>query len=144
MKGFKMLVKNESLVVEEQIKSPKQVFEILKTIIYYNDSEDEVVESDREHFFAIGLDTSNKIKYVDIVSIGTLNATLSHPREVYRFAVLKGCNSIIIAHNHPSGNLKASQQDNEITERLRQAGEILQIKLTDSIIFSKTNFVSII
>lgn len=105
---------------------------------------EEFKNQDREHFIVIGLDTKNKPCYREIVSIGTLNASIIHPREVFKKAIMMSCNTILIAHNHPSGSLEASQEDEEITERLKQAGDILTIKVLDHIIIGKDGFKSII
>jgi DNA repair protein RadC len=98
---------------------------------------------DREHFIVIGLDTKNKPLYREIVSIGTLNSTIIHPREVFKKAILMSSCSIIIAHNHPSQDLEPSQEDILVTKQLKQASEILGIKLLDHLIFNKENFKSI-
>ena len=78
------------------------------------------------------------------MTIGTLTASLVHPREVFADAIADRAASIIVAHNHPSGSLEASQADREATNRLRQAGELLGISLVDHIIITKDNFQSII
>jgi DNA repair protein radC len=79
-----------------------------------------------------------------VVTIGTLTASLVHPREVFADAIADRAASIIVAHNHPSGSLEASRADKEVTNRLRQAGELLGISLVDHIIITKDNFQSII
>lgn len=100
----------------------------------------EFENEDREYFIVIGLDTKNKPCFREIAHIGTLNSTIIHPREVFKKAIVMGCNSIIVAHNHPSGNLEASPEDLEVTRILREAGEILQIKVLDSLIITKGGY----
>jgi DNA repair protein RadC len=73
---------------------------------------------DREHFVVLALDVKNKQIGANTVSIGTLSASLVHPREVFKFAILANAASIILAHNHPSGELSPSRDDIELTQRL--------------------------
>lgn len=98
---------------------------------------DEFKNQDREMLIVLGLDTRNKPVYREIVSVGTLNSTLIHPREVFKKAIIMSCNSIVVAHNHPSGDPEPSDDDKEITRQLKQAGEILDIKLLDHVIIGK-------
>ena len=96
----------------------------------------------KEHFCVIFLDTQNRIIGKEIVSIGTLNASLIHPRETFRTAIRKNCCSIIVAHNHPSGSLEPSPEDLHVTKRLRAAGQLLGIELLDHVIVTATAFCS--
>lgn len=89
-----------------------------------------------EHFHVYHLDTRNRITSYHKVSIGTLNGSLVHPREVYRQAVIEGAAGVIVAHNHPSGDPSPSREDVELTKRLRDAGKVLGIELMDHIIVS--------
>jgi DNA repair protein RadC len=91
-------------------------------------------DRDRETFVVLLLNTQNRIIAEEIVSVGTLNAGLVDPRGVFRPAVAANAASVIIAHNHPSGSLLPSSQDEEVTKRLRDAGKILGIAVLDSII----------
>jgi len=102
----------------------------------------EFKKQDREFMIVIGLDTKNKPVFREICSIGTLNSSLVHPREVFKKAIVMSCNSIIIAHNHPTGDLEPSIEDIQITNKLRQAGEIIDIKVLDHIIISRKGYKS--
>jgi DNA repair protein RadC len=88
----------------------------------------------KEHFYAIGLNTKNIVQYIELISLGSLNACIVHPREVFRFACIKGIAALIIAHNHPSGDTAPNQEDILLTKRLTQAGEVLGIKVLDHVI----------
>jgi len=79
-----------------------------------------------------------------VISIGTLTASLVHPREVFADAISDRAASIIVAHNHPSGSLEASQADKDVTNRLAEAGKLLGITLNDHIIVTKSDYISII
>jgi DNA repair protein RadC len=105
---------------------------------------DEFRDQDREMLIIIGLDARNKPCYREINTIGTLNTSLIHPREVFKKAIIMSCNSIIMAHNHPSGETTPSNDDLKTTKRIKEAGEILDIKLIDHIIITKDNYNSII
>ena len=94
----------------------------------------EITEKEKEYFYVFGLSTKNKIKFMDVVSVGTLNFSVVHPREVFRPAVLVGCASIIIAHNHPSGSIEPSEEDIRLTKRLTEGGKLLGIEVLDHVI----------
>ena len=98
--------------------------------------------SKKEHFAVFYLDTANALIERQIISIGTLNASLVHPREVFEPAIALRAAGIIAAHNHPSGNVEPSQDDLAITKRLAEAGKILGIGLTDHIISTANEFAS--
>lgn len=92
---------------------------------------------EREHFIALYLDARSKVKGVNVVSIGTLSASLVHPREVFRPAIVAGAAAVIVAHNHPSGDISPSPEDKEAVRRLAKAGELLGIPRLDSIIVAE-------
>jgi DNA repair protein RadC len=116
--------------IVREIKKGKRFTGVKDVATYLNEFKNE----DREHFIVIGLDNQNYPIYREIVSIGTLDSALVHPREVFRKAIMMSTKSIIIAHNHPSGTTKASPQDIETTKKLKAAGELLNIPVIDSII----------
>ena len=91
----------------------------------------------REHLIAVFLDSKNKIISDKVISIGTLNSSLVHPREVFKEAIKSSANAIILVHNHPSGDCGPSSEDIEITDRVREAGEMVGIKLLDHVIVGK-------
>lgn len=103
----------------------------------------DIRESKREHFVAFYLDTQNRLIERQIISIGTLNASLVHPREVFEPAIALHAASIIVAHNHPSGSLEPSSEDIEITKRLIHAGKILGVSVLDHVIMTKVSFTSL-
>ena len=94
----------------------------------------------KEYFIAVFLDSKNKIIGEEVISIGTLNSSLVHPREVFKSAIQHSANSIILVHNHPSGDCEASNEDNIISEKLREAGEMIGIKLLDHIVVGRNNY----
>lgn len=100
-------------------------------------------DEDRECFLVICLDTKNQPTAIHTVSIGTLNSSLVHPREVFKVALLANSNTVILAHNHPSGDPMPSREDREVTSRLVEAGKVLGIEVLDHIIIgSHSKYVS--
>ena len=96
----------------------------------------------KEHFKIITLDTKNKILDICTISIGSLNSSIVHPREVFHEAVKKSAASIILIHNHPSGETQPSREDISITKRLIDAGELMGIKVLDHIIIGDGVYLS--
>ena len=103
----------------------------------------DIRDKKQEYFVSLTLDGANRLIAKRVISIGTLTASLVHPREVFAEAVTDRAASIIVAHNHPSGNLEPSIADKEVTERLRQAGEILGIEVLDHLILGEGGFSSV-
>ena len=98
----------------------------------------------REEFIALHLDGKNKIICFDRVSVGSLNQAIVHPRELFKAAVASSAAAVILIHNHPSGDPTPSREDLAITKRLREAGEILGIKVLDHIIVGDETFTSFV
>ena len=103
----------------------------------------DIRDKKQEYFVCLTLDGANRLIAKRIVSIGTLTSSLVHPREVYSDAITDRAASVIVAHNHPSGNSEPSQADRDVTERLREAGELLGISLLDHIIITKGSYKTI-
>ena len=115
------------MVAEKTCTEPKPVVEIVRAMIG--------PMPDREHFVMIALDARSNVVAVNTVSIGTLSASLVHPREVFKPAILaNAAAAVIVAHNHPSGNTTASAEDKDATRRLARSGELLGIPLLDHVI----------
>ena len=115
------------------IKDPQSVVKAVKASIK---------DKAKEHFKLILLNTRNKIIGISTVSIGSLNASIVHPREVFKDAIIHNAYSVVLAHNHPSGDTEPSEDDLTITKRLVEAGKILGIEVIDHIIISKNGFFS--
>lgn len=125
------LVKESSVLYEtRKISNPYDAYTLVKNFL---------VDSDREKFVVACLDTKNQPVNISIVSIGSVNSIVVHPREVFKVAVLSNASKIIFFHNHPSGNLNYSKEDETITNRLKECGEILGIELVDHIIVGDNN-----
>ena len=96
----------------------------------------------KEHFVVLYLNAKNQLVHKETISMGTLNANLVHPREVFEPALKHSTAQIIAAHNHPSGDPKPSEDDMELTRRLTEAGKMMGIEVTDHIIVSKNSHFS--
>lgn len=96
----------------------------------------------KEHFVALYLNARNQLAHKETISMGTLNASLVHPREVFEPALKYSAAGIIVAHNHPSGDPKPSEDDLAITKRLAEAGKLMGVDLLDHVIFSKNSHFS--
>ena len=96
----------------------------------------------KEHFIAITLDAASRVVDTHIISIGTLNQSLVHPREVFHPAIKDKAAAIIIAHNHPSGQLSPSRADRQVTIRLKDAGKLIGIDIVDHIILTPEGYYS--
>ena len=104
----------------------------------------DIRDKKQEYFVCLTLDGANRLIAKRIITIGTLTASLVHPREVFADAITDRAASIIVAHNHPSGTLTASSADSEVTQRLEEAGVVLGIKLVDHLIISSSGHLSIL
>ncbi|MFN8545533.1 MAG: JAB domain-containing protein [Candidatus Binatia bacterium] len=99
-------------------------------------------KADREEFLAVILDGRNQITGFNVVSVGSLTASLVHPREVFKPAILGNAAGVVLVHNHPSGDPEPSAEDKALTERLKQAGELLGIKVLDHIVIGDGRYVA--
>lgn len=106
---------------------------------YYKENYD----LDKEHFSVIMVDSKNKIIGINLVSMGTLNQSLVHPREVFRSALMASANSIFLCHNHPSGDPTPSKEDIAVTKRLVESGKLLGINVLDHIILGDERYSSL-
>lgn len=116
------------------IRNPEAAFKIIRPLVR---------DLDREHFYAIYLTTRQTVLRVDLVSVGSLDASIVHPREVFKPALALSAAALVVCHNHPSGDPEPSGDDLEITERLEKAGDLLGIELVDHLVIGGGRFVSL-
>lgn len=116
------------------IRCPEDIFRLLK---------DEMRFLDREYFRIVLLNTKNQVISIEDVSIGSLNSSIVHPREVFKLPIKRSAATIILVHNHPSGDPTPSREDVAITKRLIEGGKILGIDILDHIVIGNQRFVSI-
>jgi hypothetical protein len=115
-----------------EIRDARDVAQVFQDVLKLEDT----IDQDKEHFYVMHVNARQQINLVELVAIGTLTDTNVHPRETFRRAVIEGSYSIIVAHNHPSGDVSPSDADITVTQRLFNAGELLRIPMEDHIIFT--------
>lgn len=129
------LVKESSMLYKQRrVRSPQDSYELFR---------DYLGDVDREHFVVACLDTKNQPTNISTVHIGSLNASIVHPREIMKTAILSNAASIICCHPHPSGDPTPSPEDIDVTERLAEVGKIVGIELLDHIIIGDGKFISL-
>ena len=128
------------LTEQEKIKilNSDDIYGIMQRILL----RDNKIDQNREHFWVIGLANNNRILFIELISLGTVNATLVEPMEVFSFALQKRAVKIILCHNHPSGELKPSEADKDISDRLIQVGIIVDTEVVDHLIISDKSYLS--
>ena len=132
--SIKMVKESSFLYQTRQILSPNDAYEMIK---------EQLEGLDREQFIIACLNTKNEPTNISVVSVGSLNKAIVHPREVFKTAILSNAASVMAFHNHPSGETTPSQQDIQLTNRLYEVGELLGIKLLDHLIIGDRTFPSL-
>lgn len=117
----------------KSLYSPEDVYRLLKSKIGHHK---------KEYFVMLSFDTRNNVIGIDTISIGTLNASLVHPREMFEIAIRRHAASVIIAHNHPSGDPDPSDEDIQVTSKLMDVGKLLGIQVLDHIIVGRNTYYS--
>ncbi|UCD71489.1 MAG: DNA repair protein RadC [Syntrophobacterales bacterium] len=115
------------------LRSPEEVFEYAK----------DMTRLKKEHLRGLYLDTRNKLIRDEIIAIGTLNASLAHPREIFHPAIESRCAGIILVHNHPSGDPLPSKDDVELTRQIYEASKIMEIDILDHVIIGSQDYCSL-
>lgn len=123
--SIRMVKESEFRCYRKIISTPNDCYNLISNFLK---------DMDREYFIVVTVDTKNIVTSININSIGNLNSSIVHPREVFKTAILSNSASIIVAHNHPSGNVTPSDEDIAVTRRLKESGSILGIQLLDHII----------
>ena len=131
---------NIELSESERIKvlNSSDIYGIMQRILLREDK----IDQNREHFWVIGLENNNRILFIELISLGSVNQTLVEPMEVFSFALQKRAVKIMLCHNHPSGELKPSEADKDITDRLIQVGIIVDCHVIDHLIITPTTYLS--
>ncbi|HDR8065779.1 TPA: DNA repair protein RadC [Bacillus cereus] len=132
--SLKMVREHSIMYPKRNVRSPEDAFNLLQTFLD---------ELDREHFVVVCLDTKNQPTAINVCHMGSLNASIVHPREVLKVAILSNSASILLAHNHPSTDPSPSKEDIEVTKRLLEACEIIGIEILDHLIIGGQNYISL-
>jgi DNA repair protein RadC len=138
IKQIELKVRRERLAESKEpylakIAEPKDVARIIRSIL---------MDTDLEKFLAVPLDVKNRVLgYVEVAK-GSVDLCVVGPRDVFRAAIVMGASGIIVAHNHPSGDISPSPEDTELTKKLCQAGELLGLPVLDHVIVAEEDFFS--
>ncbi len=130
--GIRMTAELEPL--SSVVVTPADIYKILRKTLY---------AKTKEHLYVVSLDARLRVLSIDLVSIGTANEALAHPREIYSTAIKKGAVSVVLVHNHPSNDPTPSSADIELTQRVAEAGVVLGIKLQDHVVMGDDSYVSL-
>jgi DNA repair protein RadC len=121
-----------------QIHNAEDIYSVMQRILM----REEKVDRGREHFWTISLDNANKILNIELVSIGSFNATIVEPMEVFSIPLQKRAVKLVLVHNHPSGTLQPSEADKDVTDRLIQVGRIMKVLVLDHLIITENSYYS--
>ena len=131
---------NISLKAGEKKKmlSAADMYEIMQRILLRENR----IDRNREHLWTISLDTANRLLAIELVSMGSVNKTIVEPMEVFSVPLQKRAVKVVVIHNHPSGQIKPSAADKDITDQLIQCGELLHVPVADHLIISEKSYYS--
>ena len=131
---------NIDLSNEEKIKilNGDDLYGIMQKILLRADK----IDQNREHFWIVGLATNNRILFIELIGLGSINATIAEPMDVFSFALQKRAVKVVLVHNHPSGELKPSPADKDTTDNLIQAGRIVRTEVYDHLIITDRSYYS--
>jgi len=121
-----------------KLESTRSLFDIMQRILLREDE----IDRNREHLWVAGLESNNRILFIELVSLGTVNRTIAEPMEVFSFALQKRAAKIILVHNHPTGDLTPSAADKDNTDRFIQVGLIVNTPVLDHFIISEKSYLS--
>jgi len=132
---------NVRLTPEQKIKilNADDVYKIMQQILLRENK----ISRNQEHFWVVGLDTKNKILFIELIGLGTVNRVNANPPDVFRMGIYKLAVSMILVHNHPSGDLTPSQADLDMTDRMLKVGQLINIEVLDHLIISEKGFTSL-
>lgn len=140
----RLCVMYELKVVRERRQDYRAPRRIQSSREVYDAFRERFERADREEFLVVLLDAKNRMLGFNVVSVGSLSSSLVHPREVFKPAILANAASIILVHNHPSGDPYPSAEDTSITKRLREVGEIMGVNVLDHVIIGEDRYLSFV
>ncbi len=132
---------NVRLNKDQKIKLLKSedVYSVMQQILLRENK----IQRNQEHFWIIGLDTSLKILFIELIGLGAVNRVHANPPDVFRMAIYKLAVKAILVHNHPSGNLELSKEDKTMTDHMMKVGEIIKIEVVDHLVITETGYTSL-
>jgi len=133
---------NVRLTEERKIKilNSEDIYKIMQQILLRENK----VRRNQEHFWVVGLDNKNKVLFIELVSLGSVNSVQVNPPEVFRMAIYKLAVSMILVHNHTSGDTEPSNADRDLTDRMMKTGKLINIEVIDHLIISEEDYLSFV
>jgi DNA repair protein RadC len=122
-----------------QLSESGDVYNIMQQILLRENK----IRRNQEHFWAIGLDNQNKILFIELIGLGAVNRVNANPPDVFRMGIYKLAVRMILVHNHPSGNLKPSDEDIDFTDKIYKVGQIIGIEIVDHLIITEKSYTSL-
>ena len=119
-----------------QVVTARDIYAIMQQVLLRENK----IRRNQEHFWVVGLDNQQKILFIELVALGAVNRVNANPPDVFRMGIYKLAVSIILVHNHPSGNLTPSTSDKQFTDKMLKVSELVNIKIVDHLIISETGF----
>jgi DNA repair protein RadC len=119
-----------------RILNSEDIYSVMQRILLRENK----IERNKEHFWIIGLAQNSRILYIELISVGTINKTIVEPMEVFSIALQKRTVKVVLVHNHPSGNVRPSEEDKDVTDRLIQVGKIINIEVIDHLIITDKTY----
>lgn len=131
---------NVRLTEEQKIRilNSDDVFHVMQQILLRENK----IRRNQEHFWVIGLDTKNKILFIELISLGAVNSVQVSPPEIFRMAIYKMAVKMILVHNHPSGETEPSSADKDLTDRMMKTGQLINIEVIEHLIITETDYLS--
>ncbi|MGW9686285.1 JAB domain-containing protein [Flagellimonas sp. 2504JD1-5] len=131
---------NVRLTKEQKIKilNSVDIYFVMQQILLRENK----IRRNQEHFWVVGLDTKNKVLFIELIGLGAVNRVNADPPDVFRMAIYKLAVKLILVHNHPSGSVDASKGDLEFTDRMLKVGKLINIKVVDHLIITEDSYTS--
>jgi DNA repair protein RadC len=121
-----------------KVLNSDDLFQIMQKVLLRENK----IDQNREHFWTVGLENNNRILFIELICLGSVNKTIAEPMEVFSLALQRRAVKIILVHNHPTGELKPSEEDKDVTDRLIQVGIIVDTPVLDHLIISEKSYLS--
>lgn len=121
-----------------QVLNSEDIYKVMQQILLRENK----IRRNQEHFWVIGLDNSNKILFIELIGLGQINRVNANPPEVFRMGIYKLAVKMILVHNHPSGQLKPSQGDLDVTDRMLKVGKLISINVLDHLVITEESYTS--
>ncbi len=131
---------NVRLTQEQKIKvlNSKDIYKVMQQVLLRENK----IRRNQEHFWVVGLDNQNKILFIELIGLGAVNRVEANPPDVFRMAIYKLAVKMILVHNHPSGEISPSTQDQDFTDRMLKVGKLINIDVVDHLVISEENYTS--